>query len=133
MIYENSLILANTSEVDLIAVKSLDLYRVLHINPREDTLFWIHIFNDALPEEKSLLDIQQKINNNIYSIFLDEDPFSSFIDTQIYPDDTVKVAKKKEKIEFEKNNRVRAGLSPALPTAPGMRVRTGRFNDDGET
>ncbi len=30
-------------------------------------------------------------------------------------------------------NRVRAGLSPALPTAPGMRVRTGRFNDDGET
>jgi hypothetical protein len=24
-------------------------------------------------------------------------------------------------------NRVRAGFSPALPTPPGMRVRTGRF------
>ena len=26
-------------------------------------------------------------------------------------------------------NRVRAGFSPALPTPPGMRVRTGRFNE----
>ena len=35
--------------------------------------------------------------------------------------------------QVQYQNRVRAGLSPALPTPPGMRVRTGRFNDDGET
>ena len=30
-------------------------------------------------------------------------------------------------------NRVRAGFSPALPTPPGMRIRTGRFTGDSET
>jgi hypothetical protein len=52
---------------------------------------------------------------------------------------TLKINKKTKEItesnnaKFKKYNRVGPGLSPEPPTAPGMRVRTGRFTLDSET
>ena len=100
MLYENTLIIKNSDDIDDgLLINKYDIYRILFINSDRDYIIWIHIFDDSLPVQISFTDLTLLLSKEEYSIFTETDPFSQLPDTKIYDTDLVEVAKKKQKKE----------------------------------
>ena len=90
-LYENDLvkILKKEGGLPSIATDFDDVYRVLYVDHENDYLWWVHIFDDSLPEEKNISDIELMISKGGCELYTSIDPWDKYPDIEVYDSDTV--------------------------------------------
>lgn len=126
-LYENDLvkILKKEGGLPSIATDFDDVYRVLYVDHENDYLWWVHIFDDSLPEEKNISDIELMISKGGCELYTSIDPWDKYPDIEVYDSDTVEVMKRKNKIEKIKNNRFDS-IKEFVDDEPDIYTKKGR-------
>lgn len=106
MLYENTLIIKNNiKDEEPIPLKECDIYRILFIDHENSYVIWIHIFDNSLPTQINLNELNILLSEEKYLIFTDSDPYNTEPRYLSNDTDTVKVARKKQEREDIKNKR----------------------------